>query len=181
MELQSKEENNNQIRRKTKAGKVEQEERVKQNTWLLLQCSESFSVSFLFHTHHVLPKCFTTLEMHHHENVSASQHILHFFNLPFSWLSSHLHHRLQSIKIIWCAFLNHQSVSNKVITADSHPAVSCPSTAPPSTSLQTAAALLDRVHRWQNVFMWLNWRNCFFQGSGRPNYKIAFRLHSAIN
>lgn len=47
---------NNQIRKKAKAQKVEQEERVKQTAYLLLQCSESLSVSFLFHTDHVLPK-----------------------------------------------------------------------------------------------------------------------------
>lgn len=56
VELESKEEINNQSRKRTKAGKVEQEERVKQTAYLELQCSEIFSVSFLFHTHCVLPK-----------------------------------------------------------------------------------------------------------------------------
>lgn len=56
MELERKETFNNQIRKKTKAGKVEQEERVKQTAYVLLQCSESFSVSLLFHSPHVLPK-----------------------------------------------------------------------------------------------------------------------------
>lgn len=56
MELERKEANNNQIRKKTKAGKAEQEERVKQTAYLLLQCTESFSVSLLFHTYRVLPK-----------------------------------------------------------------------------------------------------------------------------
>lgn len=49
VELESNKETNNQIRKRTKAGKVEQEERVKQTAYLKLQYSEIFSVSLLFH------------------------------------------------------------------------------------------------------------------------------------